>query len=131
MKELEMLFKTMSEGLKTLSKGIDAVSDRLNDLAKQQKMAAAGATPKAKAKAKSAPKKTARKTSAKQPAGPRKPDTAIGSVYHIVARSKKGATTATIKQKTGFDDKKIHNIIYKLKKQGRIKSPQKGVYVKA
>ncbi len=57
MKELEMLFKTMSEGLKTLSKGIDAVSDRLNDLAKQQKMAAAGATPKAKAKAKNGPQK--------------------------------------------------------------------------
>jgi hypothetical protein len=33
-------------------------------------------------------------------------------------------------QKTGYDAKKIHNLVYKLKKQGKIKSETKGVYVK-
>jgi hypothetical protein len=37
----------------------------------------------------------------------------------------------TINQKTGYDNKKINNLVYKLKKQGRIKSETKGVYVKA
>jgi hypothetical protein len=36
----------------------------------------------------------------------------------------------TFKQKTGYDNKKIHNLVYKLKKQGRIKSEIKGVYEK-
>jgi hypothetical protein len=34
-------------------------------------------------------------------------------------------------EKTGFDQKKTYNIVYKLKKQGKIKSAGKGVYVKA
>jgi len=36
-----------------------------------------------------------------------------------------------LKKKTGFKDNIIHNIVYKLKKQGKIKSAGKGVYVKA
>ena len=34
-------------------------------------------------------------------------------------------------KKTGFSEKQIHNIVYKLKKQGKVKSEGKGVYVKA
>jgi predicted nucleic acid-binding protein len=37
---------------------------------------------------------------------------------------------AAIKQKTGYDNKKIHNLVYKLKKQGKIKSETKGIYIK-
>jgi len=33
-------------------------------------------------------------------------------------------------KKTGFDQKKIHNIVYKLKKQGKFKSVGKDVYLK-
>ena len=40
-----------------------------------------------------------------------------------------GVDTAELKKKTGFNDKKIHNIVYKLKKQKRIKSLRKGIYV--
>ena len=39
--------------------------------------------------------------------------------------------TSTLKKKTGFADHKIHTIIYNLKKQGKIKSVGRGVYVKA
>ena len=67
--------------------------------------------------------KPAKKTS-KQP-------TAVDAVFGFVKRSKKGVDVATIKQKTGYDNKKIHNLIYKLKKEGKIKSETKGVYVKA
>ena len=38
---------------------------------------------------------------------------------------------AALKNKTGFQGRKIWDIIYKLKKQGKIKSERKGTYVKA
>lgn len=57
--------------------------------------------------------------------------TAMENVLRIIKRYRKGVTTSTLKQKTGFEKKKIHNIVYKLKKQGKIKSEEKGKYVKA
>jgi hypothetical protein len=57
--------------------------------------------------------------------------TAISTILAIIKRSKKGVDTASLKKKTGFKDNIIHNIVYKLKKQGKIKSVGKGVYVKA
>ncbi len=57
--------------------------------------------------------------------------TAVETVFRIIKRSKKGVTTATLMEKTGFNEKKIFNNIFKLKKQGKIVSKAKGVYVKA
>ena len=34
-------------------------------------------------------------------------------------------------EKTGYNQKKIANLVFKLRKQGKIKSVGKGVYVKA
>ena len=76
--------------------------------------------------AKAPSKRAVAKAPRKQAAEP----TAADTVYKIIARYKKGANMAAIKQKTGFDNKKIHNLVYKLKKQGKIKSETKGVYVK-
>jgi len=38
---------------------------------------------------------------------------------------------ATLIKKTGFDAKKVANIIFKAKKKGDIKAIKKGVYAKA
>jgi len=38
---------------------------------------------------------------------------------------------AILIKKTGFEDKKIRDITYRLRKQGKIKSVGKGLYVKA
>ena len=48
-----------------------------------------------------------------------------------INRSKKGVNSATLVKKTGFDNKKIANIVFKLRKQGRVKSVDRGVYTKA
>jgi len=53
------------------------------------------------------------------------------TVLKIVKRHKMGIDISKLKNKTGFDGKKIHNIVFKLKKEGKIKSPHKGFYVKA
>jgi hypothetical protein len=57
-----------------------------------------------------------------------KPATDADTVLGIIGRSKNGASTAAIMQKTGYSQKKIANIIYRLRKQQKIKSVAKGVY---
>ncbi len=54
--------------------------------------------------------------------------TAIDTVFGAIKRFKKGVDTATLKKKTGF--KGNIDIVYKLKKQGKIKSVSRGVYLK-
>jgi len=39
-------------------------------------------------------------------------------------------TIDMLAEKTGFEKKKLHNILYRLKKQGRIENVSKGVYRK-
>ena len=74
------------------------------------------------------PKKSTAKTSRNRPA---KQPTAVNTAYGIITRYKKGVNIATIMQKSGYDAKKVHNLVYKLKKQGKIRSETKGVYMKA
>ena len=56
---------------------------------------------------------------------------ATDTVLTIINRSKKGVHVSALMKKTGFNEKKVQNVIYKLKKQEKIKSERKGVYVKA
>lgn len=62
--------------------------------------------------------------------GTKKPVTAVDTVFKIINRTKKGVETSALMKKTGFNQKKIHNVVYKLKKQGKVKSVGKGVYLK-
>ncbi len=55
--------------------------------------------------------------------------TATDQVLKIINRLKKGADTATLMKKTGFDQKKVRNILNRTFKQGRIKRVDKGIYV--
>ena len=93
----------------------------------QKKKSLTRATKKTKAESatrksgtKAAPKKALRRTKSKSPF-----DTVIG----IVMRSRKGVTIIDIKEKTGFDAKEIRIYIYKAKRQGKIKSQSRGVYL--
>lgn len=55
--------------------------------------------------------------------------TASALVLDVIASSRKGADFAYIQEKTGFDDKKIRNIIFRLNKIGRIKRKNRGTYI--
>jgi len=83
----------------------------------------------AKQKAASKPQKKApaKKAAVKKAA----PATAADIVFGIIDVAKKGVNTTTLMKKTRFTEKKIANLVYKLKKQGKIKRIQKGVYIKA
>ena len=136
MKEVQKLLKMVSDGLKTLAQGVEAIAEKVDETAKTKSAV------KVKSKKQSAPVKTAKPVSKKAkpvkkavPKVDRKkavnPSTAVDTVLNIISRSPKGVNTAAIKAKTGYDQKKISNLVYKLNKQGKIKAVQKGVYVKA
>ena len=57
--------------------------------------------------------------------------TATDQVLIVIKGSKNGVNAAALIQKTGFDVKKIQNIIYNAHKQGKIKRAGKGIYVGA
>ena len=59
------------------------------------------------------------------------PPTATDQVLNIIKRSKKGVNAATLMTKTGFDLKKVRNILQRTYKQGKIKRVGKGIYVGA
>ena len=115
MQQLKKNLKTVSNDLKRLTQKTDKMIKRLEKLEKKAQVAK-------KSKAKAA-KKTPTKKPAKLPAS--------GTVLAIIKRSRKGIDKAALIKKTGFEDRKIRDIIFRLRKQGKIKSEGKGIYVKA
>jgi len=114
-----------------LKKELQAVSKELNTLSKKiEKMIVA--VDKLE-KSKAAPAKPAKKGAVKKPASEKSAGkvTAADTALGVIKRSKKGVDTAALMEKTGYNQKKVANIVFKLRKQGKIKSESKGVYVKA
>ena len=123
MKEIDVFLKTVVEGMKATAQGIETLADKLNTIAKSRF--------DDKVQAKSARKSPAKpKRSACKKAAPKGPITAAETVLKIIRRSRKGVSPATISEKTGFAPKKVHNIVFKLKKQGKIRSVGRGLYLK-
>ena len=113
----------------TMTKNVQAISKELTKLVKQieklaaelekaEKTKATSVKTKAKAKAvtKKAPVKAVKKT-----------DT--DKLLAVINRSKKGVDTATLMKKTGFNQKKVRNMLNRTYKQGKITRVEKGIYV--
>jgi predicted Rossmann fold nucleotide-binding protein DprA/Smf involved in DNA uptake len=116
--------------LQALNKDIKALEKKMDKL-----IAAAGKSEKPKVAKKITAKPVKAKTTKKAPAkkapakrGAAKPK-ATDQVLKIINRSKKGVDAATLMTKTGFDLKKVRNILQRTFKQGKIKRVGKGVYV--
>lgn len=104
----------------------------------KKKGKAAKKTSKTKKQLSRGPKKTKRKstiikprkkTATKKATPWKKAKPPFDTVVGIVRRSRKGVNVASIREKTGFDDKQIRTYIYKAKRQGKIKNISRGVYV--
>lgn len=81
-----------------------------------------------------APKKravVARKTARSEAEIGRSPMTASDMVLQIVRDSKQGIGFPEIKAKTGFEEKKLRNIIFRMNKIGKIKRKERGIYMAA
>ena len=90
--------------------------------------------PKAVKKAKRKTVKVKAKRTAVKKAAPRKKaakTTATEQILKIIRRSRKGIDVPTLKTKTGFEDKKVRNIIFRASKEGKIKKVGRGIYVGA
>ncbi len=128
MKNLKKNLQSVNRELKALAKKVDKIVVAVGKLEKPK----VTKKPKAKAVKKKPVKKTvAKRIAIKKPVAKKSTKTAIDTVLAIIKRSKKGVDIATLKKKTGFADHKIHTIVYNLKKQGKVKSRVKGVYLKA
>jgi len=55
--------------------------------------------------------------------------TASDIVLEVIERSKKGTGFTDIQNKTGFGDKKLRNIIFRLHKLGKITRKSRGIYM--
>jgi len=77
--------------------------------------------------------KPAKNVVSKKPAAAKKAKklSAVAIVLGLIQGSQNGIDTATLIKKTGFTNAKIHMNVYKLKKQGKVKSEKRGIYVKA
>ena len=111
--------KISKKDLQALKKDIKTLEKRMEKL-----IAAAGKNEKAKATKKAPAKKASLEKKTGQP-------TAADQVLKIINRSKKGVNAAKLMAKTGFNQKKISNIIQRIYKQGKITRVGKGIYVKA
>ena len=111
-----------------MQKDLTAIGQKLEKLitaVEKSEKAKVTKPPKAKT-VKAIPAKKAPKAPAKK-----KPVqiTATDQVLKIINASKKGVNTATLMKKTGFDQKKVRNIVFRTMKQGKITRLDKGIYV--
>ena len=115
---------TMKKELSAVQKKLTAIKLKVDNLIAAVEKSETKIAKPAKAKAtKAKPAKKAPKVPAKV--------TATDEVLKIINRSKKGVDTATLMKKTGFDQKKVRNILNRTFKQGKIQRADKGVYVGA
>ena len=118
---------TMKTELTAMKKDLTAIGKKLEKLISAVEKSDTTPIKASKAKAaKAKPVKKAPKAPAKEKAVQ---VTATDEILKIINRSKKGVDTATLMKKTGFDQKKVRNIVFRTFKQGKIKRADKGIYV--
>lgn len=117
----------LKKEVQSLLKNLKSLTKQTERLAKKVDTASTARPKKAKAKKKAAKKKTQSKRKTTVAKKTRVPASDV--VYQLIRKSKKGSNTANLIKKTGYKEKKIRDIIYRLKKQNKIKSAEKGVYV--
>ena len=117
MKSIKTQLKTISKSLASLSKQVERITKQVDKL-----------QPVKKAPAKR--KKVVRKVAVRKKAAPARGKTVLDTVYSVIKRSKKGATIATLKTKTGLDSRQLSNALYKLSKKRMVRAKSRGLYVK-
>jgi len=113
--------KALERDLKSVVKSLKLLTTKTEKIVKQLDMV------KNVPRAKKPITKTVKKTTAKKNTS----RTATDTVLSIIKKQKKGIDTAELKKKTNFDIITIRNIVFRLKKQGKIRTKTRGFYVVA
>ncbi len=132
MKKIQSQLKTISKSLTSLSKQVERITKQVDKLQPAKKAPAKRKKAVRKAAVRKAPARKAavRKAPVRKKAAPAKGKTVLDSVYSVIKRSKKGATIAALKTKTGLDSRQLSNALYKLSKKRMVHAKSRGLYVK-
>jgi len=118
--------KNLKKDLQAVQKQLTAISKRIEKLIVFADKAGGPKPAKVKSTQKPAVK-LRKKAAAKKASKMTAPEIVMG----VLASNKQGLDIGTIKEKTGFIGQKLYSTLSKMKKQGKIKNPKKGFYVKA
>ena len=157
MKEYDRFVKSLAQSLQAFSQLMEAVGENLEknlELPKVTKPAkpvkAARPAPRVTEPAKATkPAKRGRPArrvtavkAAQSPVEPEKPTVklrkkravpegagVVDTVMKVIESSPAGIGLASLKKKTGFNDRQVQNSVYRLKKAGKITTAEKGVYI--
>jgi predicted Rossmann fold nucleotide-binding protein DprA/Smf involved in DNA uptake len=123
---------TIKQDLQALNRDIKALGKNMEKLIATVEKSEKPKTGK-KTTAKSVKAKTSKRAPVKKAPSKKKTTklTATDQVLKILKGRKRGVNVATLVKRTGFDSKKIQNIIHRTHKQGKIKRVGKGIYVGA
>ncbi len=136
MNEFDYLLKNIADGLRALAQGIDSAAKQIETMSveslrseapkPQEKTEDAAEQP---AETKTTTQKT-KKTRGKvgRPKKSESANTAIKVVLKAIQEADAPIDIQTLSEKTGYDHSKIHNIVYRLRKQNKIVSESKGIY---
>jgi uncharacterized coiled-coil DUF342 family protein len=117
------------ENKMAITQDLQAISKELTKLVKQTEKLAAALGKAEKPKVKSVKTKTKAKAVTKKAPAKGGKITDTDKVLAIINRSKKGVDTASLMKNTGFNQKKVYNIVHRISKQGKITRVEKGIYV--
>lgn len=147
MKELKDVLGMVADGLKSFAEGMGMIAGKVDALAQSLgDTETAAPAPKQKAaktkteKVKKMPakkpvvketaKRPAKKTAPKAAPAKKEPVTASSRVLEVIGDAGNGLDTGAIMEKTGFDKKKVSNILHRLKQQNKIENSKRGLYSK-
>lgn len=147
MKELRDVLGMVADGLKSFAEGMGMIAGKVDALAQSlgdaetkpqaPKPKAAEAKPKKVVKVtakkrvtRAAAKKPVKKTAPKAAPEKKEAVTASDRVLEVIGDAGDGIGPGAIMEKTGFDKKKVSNILHRLKQQGKIKNATRGMYSK-
>ena len=120
----------LRKNLQTIENGLEALLQRTREMkemldAIESVLTTERPKKKVEARAKSTKRKSVGKTAKKKSAKV----TATQAVINVISKSKEGATSSQIKKETGLNERQIWGIINRMKKQGKIRSEKRGLYV--
>lgn len=141
MKEIGKILVVLAKSLKTIADGVEAVAERVGELSQEQTKEKGKENRKVKRISPKTPRKApkpAKPSPAKPSPAERAPaeptesaggKTAADTVLDVIRDSAEGIKSDAIMAQTGYNKKKVANILFKLGKQGKIKAVSRGVYM--
>jgi hypothetical protein len=147
-KELKDVIGMVADGLKSFAEGMGMIAGKVDALAQSLGETEIMTPPVPRPKAAKTPPEKVKKTTAKKPVkaeAPKRPAkktvlkavpekkeavTASNRVLEVISDAEGGLDTGAIMKQTGFDKKKVSNILHRLKQQNKIENSKRGLYSK-